>query len=245
MKAFILSILLLLLVPVCATGTDVPPLRGHVNDYASVLSEPARRALEEKLADFEAAESTQIVVLTVPTLGGDPIEDFSIRVAEAWRIGWKGKDNGAILIIARDERKVRIEAGRGLEGILTDLVSGRIIRNDIRPHFQQGDFDGGVAAGVAAIMKVVKGEYRGDRSPVRHQPGKSAPPILTLLLFFLVACVFLGAFSRTLGGVAGAVGLPVIGSLLFPGLGLGILGGLGVVGFLVGLFLAFLFGGGG
>jgi uncharacterized protein len=238
---FLLLILFSVVLP--AAAMDIPPLQGHVNDYAGLLSAPAKRALEEKLAEFETTESTQIVVLTVPTLGGDPLEDYSIRLAEAWRIGHKGKDNGVILIIARDERKVRIEVGRGLEGLLTDLVSGRIIRGDIRPHFQQGDFDGGIAAGVSAVMKVVKGEYRPDRGAVRHT--NKTHQLLTYLLFFLVACVFLGALSRVLGGLAGAVALPLIGFLLFPGLGLAILAGLGFIGFLIGLFLAFLFGGGG
>lgn len=250
MSRSILYLLSLFLVVFLAWGrpagaVDVPPLRAHVNDYANILSPSAERALEEKLSEFEATESTQIVVLTVPNMGGLPLEDYSIRVAEAWKIGLKGKDNGVILLVARDERKVRIEVGRGLEGVLTDLVSGRIIRNDIRPHFSAGDMDGGVAAGVAAIMKTVKGEYRGDGGVIRHGGGKSAPPILTLLLFFVVGCVFLGAFSRVLGGVAGAIGLPVIGGLLFPGLGMAILAGLAFIGFLVGLFLTVLFGGGG
>jgi uncharacterized protein len=200
--------------------------------------------LEQSLSAFEQSDSTQIVVVTIPTLAGEDLEGFSIRLAESWKIGRKGVDNGAILLVAKAERKVRIEVGRGLEGKLTDLVSGRIIRGDISPHFKAGDFDGGISAGVAAIIAVAKGEYKA--APRDLQQGKkSAPPIITLLIFLAVACVFFGAMSRYLSGLVGAVGLPVIAWLTFPGMALAILAGLAVGGFLLGLFLVFLFGGGG
>lgn len=240
--AAIIFALVLFAVPVLAL--EVPILRGHVNDYAGILSPPMVQDLERRLADFERSDSTQIVVLTIPTLGGENIEEFSIRVAEAWKIGQKGVDNGAILLIAKAERKVRIEVGRGLEGKLTDLVSGRIVRGDIAPRFKAGDFDGGVAAGVGAIMAVVKGEYKATPRDLRHG-RKSAPPLVTLGIFLLVACVFLGSISRFLGGLAGAVGLPIVAWLTFPGLALAFIAGLAVGGFLLGIFLAFLFGAGG
>ena len=227
-----------------AFALDVPPLRGHVNDYAGILSSRAVQELEARLADFERSDSTQIVVLTIPTLAGENLEEYSIKVAESWKVGMKGLDNGAILLIAKQERKIRIEVGRGLEGKLTDLVSGRIIRGDITPRFKAGDFDGGVFAGVAAIMAVVKGEYQAQPRDLR-QSKKSAPPIIALLIFLLVACIFLGAISRPLGGVAGAVGLPLIALLTFPGLGIIIVAVLGVAGFLTGLLISYLFGGGG
>ena len=203
-----------------------------------------RQELESRLGDFERSDSTQIVVLTIPTLAGENLEEYSIKVAEAWRIGQKGVDNGVILLIAKQERKIRIEVGRGLEGKLTDLVSGRIIRGDISPRFKAGDIDGGIAAGVAAVMAVVKGEYKAQPRDL-IQSKKSAPPIFTLLIFFMVACVFLGSMSRALGGLAGAVGVPIIAFLTFPGLALIIVIGLAAAGFAVGLFLSFLFGGGG
>ncbi|KAF0216270.1 MAG: hypothetical protein FD174_3724 [Geobacteraceae bacterium] len=239
-----LAILLLFLLPYTAHALDVPPLRAHINDYAGMLSPGVAQELEQRLTDFELSDSTQIVVLTIPTLAGENLEEFSIKVAESWRIGQKGVDNGVILLIAREERRVRIEVGRGLEGKLTDLVSGRIIRGEIAPRFKAGDIDGGVIAGVAAVMAVVKGEYTAAPRDLRHGK-KSAPPIFTLAIFLLVACVFLGAISRVLGGLAGAVGLPIIAFLTFPGLALLVLAVLGVVGFLLGLFLTFLFGGGG
>ena len=237
-------ILFLLLLPWTVCALDVPQLSAHVNDYAGMLSPAAKQELERSLTDFERSDSTQIVVLTIPTLGGENLEEFSIKVAEAWRIGQKGVDNGVIFLIAKEERQIRIEVGRGLEGKMTDLVSGRIIRGEISPRFKTGDIDDGVIAGVSAIMAVAKGEYKA--APRDLQQGKkSIHPIFTLVIFLLVACVFLGAISRVLGGLAGAVGLPIIAFLAFPGLALLIVVVLGVVGFLLGLFLTFLFGGGG
>lgn len=225
------------------SAVELPALKGHVNDYAGMLSPGLVASLEQQLRDLERSDSTQIVVLTVPDLGGENVESFAIRVAEAWKVGQKGVDNGVILLIARAERKVRIEVGRGLEGKLTDLVAGRIIRAEIAPKFKAGDFDGGIAAGVNALVQVVKGEYQAPRD--LHQGKKGAPPIFTLLVFLAVAAVFLSSFSRYLSGAIGAVGLPVIGWLTFPGLALVVIAGLAVAGFLLGLFLAFLFGGGG
>ncbi|WP_173196540.1 YgcG family protein [Geobacter sp. SVR] len=234
----------LLLLPRLAFGLDVPPLVAHVNDYAGMLSADTARTLERSLAAFEQSDSTQIVLLTVPTLAGENLEEFSIKVAEAWRIGRKGVDNGVILLIARDDRRVRIEVGMGLEGRLTDLVSGRIIRGEITPRFKAGDFEGGIIAGTTAIMEAVKGEYHGTGN--EHRPGKrSMPGVATMLIFLLVACVFLGSISRFLGGLAGAVGAPTIAFLAFPGLALAAIAVLAAGGFLLGLLLAFLFGGGG
>lgn len=243
MRRFLLAILVALL-PALAPALDVPHLRGYVNDYAGILSAGTVRQLEETLAAFERSDSTQVVVLTVPSLQGEDLEMFSIRVAEAWRIGQKGKDNGVILLVAKAERKVRIEVGRGLEGTLTDLVSGRIIRGEITPRFRQGDFDGGVTSGVSAIMAVVKGEYAATPRDLR-QGKQSAPPMAALLFFLGVACIVLGALSRVLGGIAGAAGLPLVASLTFPGLGIAVLAGLAVAGFFLGIFLSFLFGSGG
>jgi uncharacterized protein len=241
---FVLIFLLCLLISSQALALEVPVLRGHINDYAAMLSPASVASLEQQLAAFERSDSTQIVVLTVPTLEGENLEEFSIRVAEAWKIGQKGVDNGVILLVAKAERKVRIEVGRGLEGKLTDLISGRIIRNEIAPKFKAGDFDGGITAGVNALVGAAKGEYKATPRDL-HQGKKGAPPIFTLLVFLAVAVVFVSSFSRYLSGAIGAVGLPFIAWLTFPGLALAVIAGLAVGGFLLGLFLAFLFGGGG
>jgi uncharacterized protein len=243
MKFFVASLIWIALSSQ-ALALDLPALRGHVNDYAAMLSPERAAALELQLTDFEKSDSTQIVVLTIPTLGGESIEEFAIKMAESWKIGQKGVDNGVILLVAKAERKVRIEVGRGLEGKLTDLVSGRIIRADIAPKFKAGDFDGGITAGVKALIDVSKGEYKAAPRDL-HQGKRGAPPIFTLLVFLAVAAVFLSSFSRYLSGAVGAIGLPVIAWLTFPGLAFAIIAGLTVGGFLLGLFLAFLFGSGG
>ncbi|MDD2320540.1 MAG: TPM domain-containing protein [Geobacteraceae bacterium] len=240
----ILAVLLLCLVPTIGAALDVPPLKAHVNDYAAILSPAAVQKIEAELTAFESSDSTQIAVLTIPSLEGESLEEYSIKVAEAWKIGQQGKDNGAILLISKGDRKVRIEVGRGLEGTLTDLVSGRIIRYQIAPRFKQGDFDGGVAAGVGAIMSVVKGEYISSPQDAR-QGKKGSPRVMTLLIFLFVACIVLGAISKVLGGIAGAVGLPIIASFLFSGAGIVTLAILAAVGFFGGLFVSFLFGSGG
>lgn len=223
---------------------EVPPLRGHVNDYAALLSPSAASYLEQQLTEFEQAESTQIVVLAIDSLVDESLEEYSIKVAEAWKIGQQKIDNGAILIIAKQDRKIRIEVGRGLEGKLTDLVSGRIIRNEISPRFKEGDFDGGVAAGVMAIMAVAKGEYSAAPRDLR-QGKKGANPAFTLLIFVGLAAVFLGSISKILGGVAGAVGLPLVAFLTFSGISMLLLLFLAAGGFVLGLVIAFLFGSGG
>ncbi len=184
------------------------------------------------------------MVLTIPSLEGEDLEDFSIKVAEAWKIGSKGVDNGVILLIARDDRKVRIEVGRGLEGKLTDLVSGRIIRNSIIPRFRAGDFDGGVRAGVSGIVEAVRGEYRAEgREPGGNDRGTT--PIFTLLIFLFIALVFAGALSKVFGAAVGAVGLPIAAKLSFPALSYPILGGLALLGLVIGLLLHAMFIGGG
>jgi len=209
-----------------------------------MLSPQVVQQLEGELAAFEKSDSTQIVLLTIPSLEGEVLEEYSIKVVEKWQIGQKGKDNGALLLVVKNDRKIRIESGRGLEGTLTDLVSGRIIRNEMTPAFKRGEYDVGVARGVGAIMATVRGEYSTEPRDLRHGK-KGASPILTLLLFVLVASVFLGAISKVLGGFAGAVGLPVATLLSFSGTSLFLLGLLAVVGFFLGIFAAFLFSSGG
>jgi uncharacterized protein len=209
-----------------------------------MLSPGASQRLEQTLADFENSDSTQIVVLTITSLEGESLEEYSIKVAEAWKIGRTKLDNGAILLIAKQERKMRIEVGRGLEGVLTDLVSGRIIRGDMAPHFKNNDYDSGITAGVSSVIKVVRGEYKAQPRDLK-QGKKSAEPVFTLLIFLLVAVVFLGSFSKFLGGAAAAAGLPLIGFLTFPGLGIIILALMGAAGFVLGIVVSLMFSSGG
>jgi uncharacterized protein len=205
-----------------ALAAEVPPLKGRVNDYAKMLSPSTERRLEGVLRDLEQTDSTQIVVLTIPSLGGDSLEDFSIRVAEAWQIGRKDVDNGALLLIARNDRKVRIEVGYGLEGSLTDLMSGRIIRNVIVPQFKQGHFDQGILEGVYAMIAAVRGEYSALAKPARQRPGDiNMHKIIFGLFIFILIVNVLGRLRKPFGAVAGGILAPIMGASF---LGLGLLG---------------------
>ena len=127
---------ILFLMPLPLLALDAPQLTGRVNDYAGMLSTESASRLEQKLVAFERDQTTQIVVLTIPSLEGDDIDQFTIRVADLWKIGQKGSDNGVLLVLARAERKVRIEVGMGLQGVLPDITAGRIIRDVMQPHLK-------------------------------------------------------------------------------------------------------------
>lgn len=235
---------LFIIIPCYAGALDVPQLKGRVNDYASMLSPETAQKLDATLSVIEKSDSTQIVVLTIPSLEGEVIEEFSIKVAEAWKIGQKNLDNGAILLVSKNDRKLRIEAGRGLEGKLTDLISGRIIRSEIIPKFKEGDFNGGIEAGINAIVSVVRGEYKASETDTgRKESGKN--PIFTLLIFLFVITAALSGISKILGGTSGAVLLPVISLFSFPGISLMLLGILAIAGFAFGLLSGAMTGGGG
>jgi len=208
----------LLLIHQVASALEIPPLKARVNDYAAMLSPATIDQLNHSLAAFEAAESTQIVVLTIPTLGGEPIEDFSIRVAEAWKIGKKGLDNGAILLIAKNDRKLRIEVGYGLEGKLTDLMSGRIIQQIIVPQFRAGNFDKGLISGVNAMMDAVKGEFKAPaKTKQPSRKGAFGHNLFFVLIVFGFLVLNLGRISRSLGTVAGGIVLPLLGVMALAG----------------------------
>ena len=222
---------------------DVPQLKGYVNDYANMMSASARSKIEADLKAFERTDSTQVVILTIPSLEGEAPEDYSIKVAEAWKIGQKGKDNGIIFLVANQERKIRVEVGRGLEGKLTDLMAGRIIDLVVKPRFKRGDFDGGFTAGVHSLIDATRGEFKAqaERAPVRK---RGISPYFTIIFFAGVALLFLGSMSKTVGGVAGAIGLPAI-LYLFLGPPLVLLVIFGLIGLAMGIFLPILFSGGG
>jgi len=185
----------------------VPPLRSRVTDLTGTLSAAEQQALEAKLADWEARTTDQLVILIVTTTKPEPIEQYSIRIAEAWKIGQKGKDNGAILVVAKDDKQMRIEVGYGFEGVLTDLTSRRIIAETIAPLFSKGQFAAGLNAGVDRIIDVVS---EGKPLPPKAEPQRRAPSrhfdIGTLALILLVAVPAIGAILRSiLGNVGGSV----------------------------------------
>lgn len=158
----LLTILLLVSGSVMAQK-PVPELWGQrVHDDAHVLKSETVDLLEKQLKVYEDSTSNQIAILLVQSLDGDVLEDYSIRVVEKWNLGTKEKDNGVLLLIAVDDHKMRIEVGHGLEGVLTDAQSNRIIRNEIAPNFRREDYDAGVLAGVDGIIKSIGGEYKAD-----------------------------------------------------------------------------------
>ena len=171
-----------------AVAAEIPFLGGRVNDNAGILSLDTQRELEEILRVHEDSTSNQIAVLTITSLEGEPLEDYSRRVVMTWKLGQKGKDNGVLLLVAKDDRKVRIEVGRGLEGQLTDAVASSIMRHEILPHFKAGDYDRGVRAGVDAIIGTINGAYTADESdPSQMDTGTG---ILAFLFFLLVVGIF-------------------------------------------------------
>jgi uncharacterized protein len=188
-RSFITTALCAALLVLSASGAwalDAPPYAGRVTDLAGMMSPATRQALDAHLAELEKTDSTQVAVLTVPSLEGDSIEAFSMRVAEAWKVGQKDTDNGALLVVSKEDRKVRIEVGYGLEGVLTDILAGQIVDNVITPRFKAGDFDGGFAAGVAAISGAVRGEYVATRAPGKR--GKSG--VLPLIVLPMLLIIF-------------------------------------------------------
>jgi uncharacterized protein len=202
-----------------ALALDVPPLQGRINDYAGLLPADRARALEDRLARFEAETGHQIAVLTIPSLKGDSLEDFSIRVAEAWKIGKKGFDNGAILLIARDDRKLRIEVGYGLEGVMPDAIASRIIREVITPRFRSGDYADGIEAGIDAILKVTKGETLPERArPAAGPAASQGASIMTILMITAMLALFIGMTRRRLlGGAFGGAASGLTATLLGSG----------------------------
>ncbi|WP_147819590.1 TPM domain-containing protein [Salidesulfovibrio onnuriiensis] len=186
--------LLVLATPLSASALDVPSLKGRVNDYADMISPGTERDLDESLAELQRTDGTQVVVLTVPSLQGDSLEDFSMRVLEAWKIGQKGKDNGVLLLVSRDERTVRIEVGYGLEGRLTDVLAGHLIDQIMTPYFRLEQYDKGFEEGVEGIVAGVHGEYSLDQSSI---PGVNQWTILAAVLFLGVGLVYFCRRSYT------------------------------------------------
>ncbi len=172
MKQLVCFLLVLLsLIPGISPGQSVPFLSARVNDYAGILSSQTIFNLENQLKEHETKTSNQVAVLTIASLEGSSIEEFSIKVAETWKLGQKEKDNGVLLLVSRDDRKLRIEVGDGLEGVLTDAVSSQIIRREIVPHFKNGDYDSGISAGVSAILGTIEGTYVAEEDDVSSSEG--------------------------------------------------------------------------
>jgi uncharacterized protein len=187
-----------------AADVAVPPLSGRVVDQTGTLSSGDIASLTQTLKSLEARKGSQVAVLIVPTTEPETIEQYSIRVAEAWKIGRKKIDDGALLVVARNDRHLRIEVGYGLEGSLTDATTKRIIDEDITPKFKAGDFAGGITAGVNRMIRVIDGEQLPAPEPPHWQsPGSFS--IDPLNPFLIIPVLLLGGLMRrTLGRVIGS-----------------------------------------
>jgi len=241
-KIIIAVLFCLLALPIIATALEAPQLKGRVNDTASMLSAGAASILEQKLAQFERETSNQVAILTIPTLEGDDIDQFSIRVAENWKLGQKGKDNGVLLVLAKAERKVRIEVGMGLQGVLPDVTASKIIREVMRPHLKNNNFDQGISAAVDSIIAATKGEFKADPGARKHGKKKSDAIITFLLGVMLAGVIALVAASKSpvISSLVGGAGMPLAALAAFSGIGIVTLGLLTVAGLVGGYLLSLL-----
>jgi uncharacterized protein len=194
-----------LLLAFAAAALEFPTLSGRVVDEANILDPAARAALTEKLAALEAKTTDQVVVVTLKSLQGTSIEDFGVELGRRWRVGQKDKNNGVVLIVAPNERKVRIEVGYGLEGTLTDAVSRLIIENAIIPRFRANDFPGGINRGVDDIVSVLTGDAAEWQQRAAKRPeaavnwGSLLVVLLVVFVFGLVFLTLVGAIPRDRG----------------------------------------------
>lgn len=198
-----------LLLATAAAARDVPPLRGRVNDTANLLQPNQVQTLESQLNQLERDTGHQVAVLTVPALDGEDIEGFSMRVAENWKIGKKGFDDGVILVVAVKDRKLRLEVGYGVEGILPDAIAKRIIADYIVPHFRQKDFGGGIVAGLTALDKILRKEPLPEsarKKPTRRGSDLNSLAMLAITVGVLGLMGFASATNRRRSGLMGMRG---------------------------------------
>jgi uncharacterized protein len=185
-------------------------LRARVTDLTTTLSSAQAEALEQKLAGFEQRKGAQVAVLILPTTSPETIEQYAIRVAEKWKLGRKGIDDGALLVVAKEDRALRLEVGYGLEGVLTDATSRRIIDEIIVPRFRGGDYFGGLDAGLDRIIAVIDGELLPEPRPAAPGVEALGPLLPVLLIFSIMAGAILKRLFGQLAGsamTAGAAGV--------------------------------------
>ena len=224
MKKYGVSLALFLSLLLCSMAFAAPPhiparAAGYMNDNAHMLTQQQAQLINRQLSQFDKKTSNQVVVATFNTLGGGSLDDFSMQLATKWKIGTRKHDNGVLLLIIKNDHKMRIEVGYGLEGALTDALSGLIIRNEIAPSFHQGHYYQGIENGVQAIMKATQGEYK-PTAPA----GATAKKILGLIIFLFFIGIFLLSML-TRGGSGYVVGTAA--GLFLGGLGGGSGGGFG------------------
>jgi uncharacterized protein len=216
----------------------VPPLKAHVTDLTGTLSASQRGDLDSRLSDFERGKGSQIAVLMLLSTTPETIEEYSIRLADAWKIGRARVDDGVILVVAKSDRKLRIEVGRGLEGAIPDAIAKRVIAEVITPHFKANDFYGGIAAGTDALMKLIEGEgLPAPRSGVTVNGIHHAIDFQTIFWLFVALVATHALLQRLFGRVAGAgISGAIVGAIVWAVAGVlvfAILGGL--IGFVIAL----------
>ncbi len=220
--AQVVTAALLLHAVAVAAQVAVPPLTARVTDLTSTLSQDQRSALEQRLAALEARKGSQVAVLLVPTTQPETVEQYAIRVFDAWKLGRKGVDDGALLVIAKNDRKLRIEVGYGLEGAIPDAIAKRIVDEAIVPRFKQGDFYGGITTGVDRMIGLIDGEpFPPPKS--RQQTGFGFADFENLLIIGFILVFVIGSFLRALFGrfvgagligvITGVIAWTIIGAL--------------------------------
>jgi uncharacterized protein len=173
----------------------------YFNDYASVVSKDAAYRFNEKLAQFERETSDQVVVAIFPKMqSGSDIADYTQRVAQAWGVGQKERRNGVVLFVFVQDRKMFIQVGYGLEGALPDITAFDITEYQIKPHFRNGDYEGGIAAGIDSIFKAIRGEYKGSGKTVAERHRGGGPSSIWFFIIFLIALILISKMMRRLGG---------------------------------------------
>jgi len=238
MRQFLAALLVFAgLVGAAHADVPVPPLKARVTDLTGTLNAQQKGELESRIAAYEARRGSQIAVLLLPSTKPEEIEQYSIRVAEAWKIGRKGVDDGLILIVAKDDRRLRIEVGYGLEGAIPDSVAKRVIEERITPRFRDGDFYGGVRDGVDQLIKLAEGEKLPPpqaQAPMQplgffaHFLGSN--PVVAFILALVAGMVLKAVFGRLPGSLLTAVGVGAVALLLF-GIGVAIFAA--IVGFII------------
>jgi len=247
LRAVLLALLLGWALPALAL-VAVPQLTGRVVDQTGTLSSGDIAALTQTLADLERRKGTQIAVLIVPTTDGEAIEQFSLRVAEAWKIGRKKVDDGALLVVAKNDRRLRIEVGYGLEGVLTDVTTKRIIDEVITPKFKGGDFAGGISDGVSRMIGLVNGEKLPEPEPPHWESpalGNYIDPFnpFVLAFVFIVSSALRAALGRLVGSAATGGFVGILAWLFIGSIGAAL--AIGVGAFLIAALIDIVPSGGG
>lgn len=221
--AWLLTLVTLLGWQLGLAQVPVPPLIGHVVDQTHTLTADQQAKIEQVLAAFEVRKGSQLAVLMVNTTQPETIEQYAVRVEEKWKLGRKGVDDGVLLVIAKEDRKLRIEVGYGLEGVLPDAVAKRIIADDIAPRFKQGDFYGGVTAGVERITRVIDGEALPPpkAAPAQQRGGDNWNNLFVIgfVVVFVVGGILRAIFGRFIGAgiisvVVGIIAWSIAGVVL-------------------------------